>query len=61
MTETTKPETPAFPHGSQEPSDDKAATRRDEWLAKLASNPRFVLIEPSGKGYVIGAAQRPKD
>jgi hypothetical protein len=36
------------------------ATRRDALMKALAANPRFKVIEPSGRGFVIGAAQRPK-
>jgi hypothetical protein len=67
MTEPTETTTPASPEPKAVavatpqalPSDDKAATRRDEWLEALSRNPRFVLIKPSGKGYVIGG-QSPK-
>jgi hypothetical protein len=40
------------PRRSPEP---KQAAQRPDALAKaLASNPRFVVLPPSGKGYIIG-------
>jgi hypothetical protein len=55
MTEKTEKTTPA-PPASPEP---KPAPPPDALALKLASDPRFVVIKPSGKGFVIGG-QSPK-
>jgi len=35
-------------------------TRRDELMKALEANPRFKMVKPSGQGFIICAAQRPK-
>ena len=55
MTETTKTKTPErVPEPKASPSDDKpATTRRDALMEALEANPRFVVIKPSGKGFIL--------
>jgi hypothetical protein len=56
---TEKPKTETTTPASPEPKPEPSSPKRDEWLEALARNPRFVLIKPSGKGFVIGG-QSPK-
>ena len=54
-TETTTPSPAPEPNPAATPT-----TRRDELMKALEANPRFKMVKPSGQGFIIGAAQRPK-
>jgi hypothetical protein len=33
---------------------------RDEYMKRLSQNPRFRIVKPSGKGFVIGGVKPPR-
>jgi hypothetical protein len=52
MAAMSEPKQPPAPITPSAPAPDKLTP--DEFMAKLAANPRFRVIEPSGKGFIIG-------